>query len=339
MRRRRNYMKETKKEQELNDLFEGNSVRDVAGTVKKARRKTILRTIMISLLVGLFLCITLSFSWLFIIRGSQEKALRDIELFSQVTNPNVEELGSQNTSNGVFEGILTFNRYKEVEGIPVDWSNYVMTYSLFGGVSSFTGDHSPIQIEDRDDGLARYYDRETKQRMMDFYHPDVKYSKFRNDLNTLNNFAEDTLVELGVSFNKKYTPEEVRNLIPENITLKWYWVDTYSEKDIEWLNDKNNDSTELATQIYGFSTNAINESMSEENFIKNVQLGLNDTNGKYFGEFNRIYNNLKGDSAEIVGKNIGIIGGVITGTASDLTELNDTDMIRASVLGVTIKPD
>jgi hypothetical protein len=310
--------------------------------VKKAKRKTILRNIIISLLVVLFLCFTLSFSWLFIIRGSQEKALRDIELFSQITNPNVEELGSQNESNGVFEGILTFNRYKEVEGIPVDWSNYIMTYSLFGGVSPFSGSHSPIQIEDKDGGLVRYYDRDTKQRMMNFYHPDVEHSQIRNDLNTLNNFTDNTLVELGVSFNQKYTPEEVRKLIPESITLKWYWVDTYSEKNIEWLNelnDKNNNSTELATQIYGFAADSTNSSISEENFIKNVQLGLNYENGKYFGEFNRIYNNLKGDSAEIVEENIEIIGGVITGTASDLAELNDIDMIRASVLGVTIKPD
>ncbi|AOV07067.1 anti sigma factor C-terminal domain-containing protein [Sporosarcina ureilytica] len=332
-------MTENKKEKELNDLFGGNSVRNIAGTVKKARRKTILRNIVITLLVVLFLGITLSFSWLFIIRGSQDKALRDIELFSQITNPNVEELGSQNISNGVFEGILTFNRYKEIEGIPVDWSNYVMTYSLFGGVSPFTGDHSPLQIEDKDDGLVRYYDRETKQRMMNFYHPDVEYSPIRNDLNILKNFTDDTLVELGVSFNQKYTPEEVRKLIPKNLTLKWYWVDTYSEKDIEWLNRVSDHSTELATQIYGFATNPIDSSMSEENFITNVQLGLNYKNGKYFGEFNRIANNLQGDSDEIVEENIGIIGGVITGTASDLAELKDLEMIRASVLGVTIKPD
>ncbi|KXH87522.1 anti sigma factor C-terminal domain-containing protein [Sporosarcina sp. HYO08] len=332
-------MTETKKEQELNDLFEGNSVGNIAGIVKKAKRKTILRNILISLLVVLFLCFTVSFSWLFTIRGSQEKALRDIELFGQITNPNVEELGSQNESNGVFEGILTFNRYKEVEGIPVDWSNYILTYSLFGGVSRFTGNHSPIQIEDKVDGLVRYYDRETKQRMMSFYHPDVKYSQIRNDLNSLNHFADDALVELGVSFNQKYTPEEVRKLIPENLTLKWYWVDTYSEKDIEWLNDKNDDLPELATQIYGFAANPVHSSMSEEDFIENVQRGLTYKNGKYFREFNRISNNLKGDSAEIVGENIGIIGVVITGTASDLVELNGVDMIRASVLGVTIKPD
>ncbi|MFF3100213.1 anti sigma factor C-terminal domain-containing protein [Viridibacillus arvi] len=332
-------MTENKKEQELNDFFDGKSTSTISKVVKRAKRITILRNMGISLFVIVFLLITLSLSWLFIIRGSQEKAMRDIELFSRITNPNIELLRSQNESNGVFEGILTFNRYKEIEGIPVDWSNEVVRYSLFGGMSRFTG-HSLIQIEDKEDGLYRNYDSETKQRMMSFYHPEVLYNQIRNDLNTLNNFTDDTLVELGISFNQKYTPEEVRELIPDNITLKWYWVDTYSEEDIESLNKKKYkpNSPELATEIYGFSEHPTDSSMSEKRFIDDVQSGLNYEDGKYFGEFNRIYNNLKGDSVKLAPEDIEIIGAVVTGTPKELAELNEMDMIRATVLGVTVKP-
>lgn len=335
-------MTDNKKEQELNDLFDGKSTSTISKVVKKAKRRAILRNISISIFVIIFLLIALSFSWLFMIRGSQEKAMRDIELFSRITNPNIELLGSQNESNGVFEGILTFNRYKEIEGVPVDWSNHVVTYSLFGGVSRLTGNHSLIQMKDKKDELPRLYDRETKQRMMSFYHPEVSYNKVRNDLNILNNFSDDDLVELGVSFNQKYKPEEVRELIPENLTLKWYWVDTYSQEDIESmnanLNQDNYHPTELATEVYGFSEHATNSSISERDFIDAVQTGLNDKDGKYFGEFNRIYNNLKGDSAQLTAENIEIIGAVITGTPTELAELNDMDIIRAAVLGVTAKP-
>ncbi|MFL0584325.1 anti sigma factor C-terminal domain-containing protein [Solibacillus silvestris] len=335
-------MTENKKEQELNDLFDGKSTSNISKVVKKAKSRTILRNISITILVVFFLLITLSFSWLFIIRGSQEKAMRDIELFSRITDPNIELLGSQNESNGVFEGILTFNRYKEIEGVPVDWSNHVVTYSLFGGVSRLTGNHSLIQLEDKKDELPRLYDRETKQRMMSFYHPEVSYNKVRNDLNTLNNFSDDTLVELGVSFNQKYKPEEVRELIPENLTLKWYWVDTYSQEDTESMNaNLNQDNyypTELATEIYGFSEHPTDSSMSERHFVDAVQTGLKYQDGKYFGEFNRIYNNLKGDSAQLTAENIEIIGAVITGTPTELAELNNMDIVRATVLGVTVKP-
>lgn len=78
--------------------------------------------------------------------------------------------------------------------------------------------------------------------------------------------------------------------------------------------------------------------MSENRFIDDVQTGLNYEDGKYFGEFNRIYNNLKGNSAKLAPENIEIIGAVVTGTPKELAKLNDMDMIRAAVLGVTVKP-
>lgn len=330
--------KESKKEKELNNLFEGKLTSNIAKVVKKAKRRTIIRNISISLLVAFFLFITLGFTWLFVMRTSQENAMSDIELFGRITNPNVEELGSQNESNGLYEGILTFNRYKEVEGIPVDWSDNVVTYSLFGGVSGFTGNHSLIQIQDKNDGLMRYYDRETKQRVMNFYHPDVTYSQIRNDLNTLNNFTDDTLLEIGLSFNEKYTVIEVQETIPKDVSIKWYWVDTYSDTDIKRINTQMSNVPELGNRIYGFAEDSTNPINSVENFVNDVKLGLNNEDGKYYGEFNRINNNLKGDSGELMAENIEIIGAVVTGTASDLAKLKDMDMIRASVLGVSVKP-
>jgi hypothetical protein len=330
--------KESKMEIELNNLFEGKEPSDIAKVVKKAKRRTILRNIIISLLVIFFLFITLGFTWLYVMRTSEENAIRDIELFGEITNPNVKLLGNNTESNGLIEGILTFNRYKEIEGIPVDWSDNVFTYSLFGGVSGFTGDHSPIQIQDKHDGLVRYYDPETKQRMMDFYHPDVKYSPIRNDLNILNNFTDDALLEMGLSFNQKYTVKEVLENIPKDVTFKWFWVDTYSDADIKWMNKQKNNLPELANKIYGFSENSTNPLNSVENFVYDINLGLNYKDGKYYGEFNRINNNLKGDSAELKAENIKIIGAVVTGTVADLAKLKDKNMIRASVLGVSVKP-
>ena len=332
--------KESKEEKELNELFEGKSTSNISKIVKKAKRITILRNIVISLLVIFFLSITLGFTWLSIMRWSQENAMRDIELFSRITNPNIEELGLQNEGNGLFEGILTFNRYKEIEGIPVNWSDNVFTYSLFGGVSRLTGDHSPIQIQDDNDGGMNSYDRVTKQRMMTFYHPDVLYTtKLSDDLASLNNVADDTLVELALSFDQKYSPKEVRELIPEGITLKWYWVDTYSKVDIERFDMEV--LPELATGIYGFDEmleDPENPLLSEQMFIGDIEMGVSLEEGKYHGEFERIYKQLKGNSSNLSIENIHVIGAVVTGTASDLVKLKDVNTIRATVLGVTANP-
>jgi len=338
--------KESKEELELSELFEGNSPSNISKVVSKAKRRTVLRTIAISSLVVVFLSITLGFTWLSLMRWSEEKAIRDIELFSWITDPNVEELGVQTEGNGLFEGIITFNRYKEIEGIPVNWSDDVFTYSLFGGVSRLSGDHSPIQIQDKNDGQMRHYDRVTKQRMMRFYHPEVRYSEFSDDLAILSEFADDTLVEMALSFDRKYSPEEVREGIPEGITLKWHWVDTYSKIYIDGVNAKNIEmkngdtikmeaSPERAIQIYGFE----DSSESEQRFIQSIEKGLRLEAGKYFGEYERIHHNMKGDSSTLTADNLNIIGAVVTGTAQELTALEDVDMIRASVLGVTANPN
>lgn len=338
--------KEREKEKELIELFQGNPTSNsFERIIRKAKRRTILRNIVISLFVMFFLFITLGFSWLSIMRWSQENAMRDTELFSRITQPNVEELGAQNMGNGLFEGILYFNRYKEVGGIPVHWSDQVITYNLFGGVSRLTGDHSPIQLKDENDGQTRYYDRETKQRMMEFYHPDVTYTYIRNDLMKLNEFPDELLVEIALSFNQKYSPEEVREFIPDDVTLKWYWADTYTniemfkETDLETVEGTTVNipaSPELASNVYGFEgmPSDSNPSISEERFINDIETGLSIKEGEYFGEFERIYSYLKGESSTLSTDNLMILGAVVTGTAAELKKLEDLQMIRTSVFGV-----
>ena len=67
-------------------------------------------------------------------------------------------------------------------------------------------------------------------------------------------------------------------------------------------------------------------------FIDYIETGLSIEGGKYYGEFERIFNNLKGGSPIPTIENINVIGAVVTGTASDLTALADEDMIQALYL-------
>ncbi|WP_246942955.1 anti sigma factor C-terminal domain-containing protein [Bacillus pinisoli] len=341
--------KEDEKERELNDLFgKDSSGASFEKIVKKAKRKTIVRNILISLLVMIVLIVALGFSWLSMMRANQEKAMRDVELFSHITRPNVEELGFQSLGNGLFEGILYYNRYKEIEGIPVDWSQEVVTYSLFGGVSKLLGDHTPIQLTDRNDGMTRYFDRETKQRIMEFYHPLIQYDFIRNDVAKVKELPKETLVELALSFNKKYTPEEVRKLMPDGVTVKWFWVDTYSNLDMLKGEEFETEAgeiekipavPELANDIYGFEEFQEDPSLSKERFIEDIKAGLHVREGKYFSEYQRINNYLMGDSTELSSDQIYILGVVVTGTAEEMKELEKLEFFRSAVLGVTVDPN
>jgi hypothetical protein len=76
-----------------------------------------------------------------------------------------------------------------------------------------------------------------------------------------------------------------------------------------------------------------------ERFIDHIEAGVNVKGGKYFGEFDRIYNYLKGESSALTADNVYVLGAVVTGTAAELTALEDLDIIRSSVFGVTVTPN
>ncbi|WP_186725610.1 anti sigma factor C-terminal domain-containing protein [Planomicrobium sp. CPCC 101110] len=335
-------MTRDKKERGLEEMFqEGNPNNSFSKIIGKARRKTIIRNIIVSALVLFFLLIAFGFSWLSIMRWSEANAIHDIHLFSEITDPNIQEAGPQQAGNGFFQSILTFDRYKELEGIPVDWSSEVVTYSLFGGVSGLAGDHSPIQIEKAGGGV-KSFDRETKQRLLEFYHPEVVYKEVADEISQLADFPEQTVAELGLSFDKNYSVDEIREMIPEGVTLKWFWVDTYSKDDIDRIDNRSAGSEELyiidptpelATQVYGFDEFSEHPELSVQGFLDNINMGLSNEKGKYFGEYERIANNLKGSSEDLTEDNVRVIGAVVTGGIADLAALEDQEAIRASVIG------
>ncbi|MDE0582540.1 anti-sigma factor [Planococcus sp. A6] len=347
-------MTENKKDKELNQLFDSTSSNDsFTKIIGRARRKTLLRTAAISSIVLVLFIIISGISWLSLMRWQEGKAMRDIEMFSQITDPNVEEMGMQHEGNGLFEGIIRFERYKVIEGIPVDWSEDVMSYSLFGGVSRFAGDHSPIQVEK--DGQLKAYDRDTKQRMLNFYHPEVEYSNLADGLSELELYPEQTVAEVALSFDKGYAPSEVNESMPDGVTLKWYWVDTYSSEDLNWLNhhpsiveEENSVSQpELGDQVYGFENielkleeEEVEESQikNEELFIEKIQMGLGFESGKYYGEYKRIHDLLKGEAPHLTADHVQIIGAVVTGDIKSLQSLQDLEFVRTSALGVTVDP-
>ncbi|MDE5413287.1 anti-sigma factor [Alkalihalobacillus sp. MEB203] len=301
------------------------------------------RNVIISVTVVIFLIIALGFTWLSLMRSSQENAIRDVQLFQQITRPNVNQSGVQNIGNSLFEGVLYFNQYKEIEGIPVNWGDHVVTYSLFGGVSRLTGDHSPIQLLDPSDGQMRYYDRETKQRIMEFYHPEVEYRNIRNDLEQLEQMTGEKYIEMAISFDQSYTAEQVRTFLPENVSLKWLWADTYTDvESLREINTVDGDGEEyvvpafpeLADRIYGFSERPDGQSKGEEWFVQAIEQGIQVNDGKYYREFERIYQYLRGDSQSIDTTSVKVLGAVVTGTSEQLEVLKEMEQVRSSVFGV-----
>ncbi|MET3507264.1 hypothetical protein ABMB67_003376 [Halalkalibacter oceani] len=272
-------------------------------------------------------------------RINQEKAIEDVQLFQQITGPNVHSAGYQISDSGLLRGTITFKRYKEVDGIPMDWGDDVVSYSLFGGLRRIRGTVSSIQLPDPVTGQRRAYDPDSKQRIMEFYRPDVfDYEEIKNDLALLPQLDPDSSAEMALSFDSGYSVEEASAMIPDSVSLKWFWVDTYSENDTQHHNGIILPSfPNSANEVYGFPNDANNPSASAKQFIDALNLGYEKSNGRYHREFKRIFHYITKDSETVNVEDIEIFGVVVTGSADELASLAELQQVRASSLGVMNK--
>ncbi|MGF6949087.1 hypothetical protein QF028_001592 [Neobacillus sp. B4I6] len=323
----------------MNDeKFSTNEVGDLTTLVKKARRKTILRNTIISLIVSLLILIVGYIGNLQLLYKSGNDALRDISLFKEITGPNIYESGYQQNF-GLFNGSLVYHTYKVIEGKPVIWNNNTFKFNILGNFSQFPGNYSPIQINHpltQKEKLSYYipYNSQTGQREMLFYHPAIDYGKYINDLPLLEGMDNQSLVEMGISFDQKYSLEEIKKMLPSNVQPVWFWVDTYSEKELHktenlFDGDKIPESTDM---VYGFGPGIENRKVSEQEFLSSIETGLN-VKGKYYNEYKRIYDNLRKDKKKPMKRDVKIIGVVVTGTSENVKSLKGQKFIKATTLG------
>ncbi|MFT9496819.1 MULTISPECIES: anti sigma factor C-terminal domain-containing protein [Bacillota] len=333
-------------EKELNDTFEQDAKMDTfQGTVKKAQRKVFKRQIVISTLASLGVIIILSIGWISLMGLSQANTIHDYRMYSTIRNPNVLEVGYKLNGDGIFEGSVTFTQYKMLDNKPVDWSDETIRYNLLGRSSGILGDHSPIQITDETGNTPRYFNREVKERLLQFYHPDGSYDGLRNDLEHLSKMNPNQIIEMAISFNESYSPSEVRNFLPKQVSLKWYWVDTFKEEDARLSSVKFN-TEEVGTsplfpdEVYGFDEDQGTDQPSEAYFLRDLKSGVEHLkNNKYSEEFKRIYDLLRNGKQELLAEEVPIIGVVVTGTPQDLEALKETKQIRAAVFGAFTETD
>ena len=176
----------------------------------------------------------------------------------------------------------------------------------------------------------RHYNTQTGQREMLFYHPEIDYRKYINDLPQLDEMDNRKLVEMGISFDQSYTLEQVKTMLPSNVHPVWYWVDTYSDKDRLFDKDP---MPESANMIYGFGPGIDNGNVNEEYFLSSIENGLS-VKGKYYNEYKRIYDYLRKEKEKPVKNDVKILGVVVTGTAENLKTLKEKNYIKSATLGV-----
>ncbi|MBZ4220703.1 anti-sigma factor [Bacillus wiedmannii] len=308
----------------------------VSTMLKKAKRRQLLKIIVISIV----LFIVLFFGFIIGISQLNNRAYlamdRDVNMIRQITRPNTER-GVAITSNGLFKSTVEYKMYKVIEGKPVKWEDEVYEYKVWNTFRQLSN-VNPLAIADnvvmgneRINKASELYNNQTLEREMQFYLPFASYNSYINDIEKIKD--EKKVAELAISFEKPYRVSELKDMLPEGVHPVWYWVDTYYDKNSYHIDDM----TESAYNVYGFKAKQGDIEFgngTEKDFLVAIQNGL-EQKGKFYEEYKRIYDYLKGKKAKPSERDVKVIGVVVTGTAADLQKLNGQNYVKAAVLGAT----
>lgn len=308
----------------------------VSTMLKKAKRRQFLKIIVIS--IALF--IVLFFGSIIGISQLNNRAYlamdRDVNMIRQITRPNTER-GVAITSNGLFKSTVEYKTYKVIEGKPVKWEDEVYEYKVWNtfrqlsNVNPLTIADNVVMGNERINKASELYNNQTMEREMQFYLPFASYNSYINNIEKVK--GENKVAELAISFDKPHKVSEINKMLPEGVHPVWYWVDTYYDKKSYHLDDV----TQSAYEVYGFKAKQGDIEFgngTEKDFLLAIQSGM-EKKGKYYEEYERIYNYLKGKKTKPSEQDVKVIGVVVTGTATDLQKLNGQNYVKAAVLGAT----
>lgn len=327
--------------------WEDQENKKLSNLIKKAKRKTFIRNIIISLIVSVIVLFGGALLNIQLISSSSSQETKDEYALKSISGPN-QYISGLTGEDGFLSGKTEYNLYKVVEGVPIPWLTKKTVYNVFPFLpfANIGGSANGLIISLPDPDMiregyeyTRSYNGLNGQRLMEFYIPDVNYNgKVLNDLSILEQMDQDKLVEMAISFDKEYSLAEVRKMIPDKLTQVWYWVDTYDDKKyFEPYKDGNGNMSYAnplnESWLFGFGIHLDGPQINEKDFIASLEQGLK---GKYEYEFNRIYNYLRGDKAKPSESDIRILGVVLTGNAKELQILKGQSYVRGAALGAVV---
>jgi len=353
-------MKENKKfniiedEKELDDIFssKGNKLQKA---IKKAKRDSIIRTFIISIIVVVvlagvsnILCRELVYKLEGTVQISEDR-------FNEVSAPNKYK-GKISRYHNYLNGRSIYTTYKILEDKIVYTGEKEYHYGLFlNHQGNLIGTESPsiLGYSYNEEDLKQKRFNELGQREMVFFYPYVKYGRVFNDLSLLDNMPDNKYMEFALSFDQEYTIDEVKALIPNNVTLAWYWVDdipqeernklqSYEVEEIYSNGEKHmiSHSAKVRSERTAYGIKAYNREGEfyqnpEELFLRAIERGKEEKS-RYQGQFIELYNNFADENGTLNKDNINILGVVVTGDKEGLDELKELSFIRASSLGVVV---
>jgi len=310
---------------ELDQIFDEDKL-DRA--IKKGKRKSTKRTVLISLLIAclVFVLITVGNTTLTI--NMSNKTFQAMSAYIKLTVPNGYISKSVDTF-GFLGGRSNYTISRTVGNKPVVLEERVQPFGLLPQFIMTRGQGSG-QVAG--DWPSTYW--EYGYNKMIFFHPQITYKEYKNDLANLNQIGNDKFIEVGLSFDKPYTISELSNILP-NVNISWYWVDTFTKDDLDRYEKEATEYDAKATFISEFDALGVDiiPSMSNESFGSDYNSFLYNLKISKNKKFLDIFNSLNSKGYTDPSK-VPILGTIAYGTKDQLESLIGNSHIKASSFGV-----
>ncbi|MCM3324777.1 anti sigma factor C-terminal domain-containing protein [Cytobacillus kochii] len=306
----------------LDDLFDFS--KSEKNIIQNAKRKSYMRMTGVSVLVSVLIVVLLILLKLQITPFLLNKELAAKEAYYEVYGANTY-LSPWDEQVKVIGSTAVATQYKLLNGRPVFKREIAL-------------DSTPYEtyIQPNPNKAYTYYG----QNVMNFYHPQIAYDSVADDGSSLSNMPDSKLIEMGISFDKAYTVDEVLKMLPEGATLHWYWLDTFSKRDVLNMQKSIQPHAETPAHIFtedevvGISTFS-NTGEKYENplkeFMESVTFGMRN-HGEYKDEMAGIFESIT-SNGKMAQDKIRIIGVVVVGDSKAISKLSKAPFTRSSSLG------
>ena len=300
----------------------------------KNKRKNRLKTVIISVSVMLI-------SALIIFLGLRSLTARHAEVIkeqylvrSEIAYPNINYTTWGFDATSEFTGIFYSHRSKNIDGINVSFEKYQRNYSLI----------RPMSVS-QNEGLEEGDSNSSNYTHGNLYKVPIFYNINASANTTIMTVTQDIskvkemtgqAVEVAITFDKPYTYQEIKEMVPKNLLVNWYWIGTSSSLETANLN--------VSDQL-GFAPSdddyAASFKLFKSNLKKAIQLGYL---GSQYGT-GEAKLSLEDDAKDYLKKNSNaktatFSGVILTGRAENFAQLEDKGWIYASNIGqsVTVQP-
>ncbi|MGH4122683.1 MAG: anti sigma factor C-terminal domain-containing protein [Clostridium sp.] len=320
-------------DEKLRELFEVKEKPTFNNAIKRAKNFSIIRNIIVSFMILIIVSFIVLMLNATILNTMSNKTEDDLEDWFNVAMPNAY-VGNIQVDDRIMVGQIDYVRYRFLGNRPITDGNYKEGYTYMPLINGIYGDMSEYlftnsgESSKESDEIINY--NKVDKRVMKFYNPSIKYESYINDLENLNEIVSNKLMEISLSFDKTYSLEQVKTMIPRGITLNWYWVNTFSK------NDKHDSSKSILEEydVYGIKVldsggTTIKE--PEKDFINAIIRGKEKKD--HSSIYESIYDTLSNGKGEINKEDLKIIGVVVSGNVGDLKALKDKSYIKAATIG------